>query len=160
MTDINKEAVSVLNDLIETSIDGEKGFHTAAEDIKNPEIKAYFLSRSSECKTAVDELQAQVLALGGDPDKTSSAAGGLHRLWVELKAAVTGKSDQAVLDEVERGEDHALKAYKEALQKATEKNLPVNVTGLIQRQLTGVQANHDKVKALRDSVKAANARAS
>ena len=80
----------------------------------------------------------------------------MHRLWVELKAAVTGKSDEAVLNEVERGEDHALKAYKEAAQKAAEKNLPVNVTSLIQRQLTGVQANHDKVKALRDTVRRAS----
>ena len=156
MSDINKEAISVLNDLIETSIDGEKGFHTAAEDIKNPEIKAYLLSRSSECKTAVAELQAEVRTLGGDPADSSTVAGGAHRLWVELKAALTGKSDEAVLNEVETGEDHALKAYKEASQKATEKNLPVSVTSLIQRQLQGVQANHDKVKALRDTVRASN----
>lgn len=156
MTDINKEAISVLNDLIETSIDGEKGFHTSAEDIKNPEIQAYFLSRSSECKTAVAELQAEVRALGGDPADSSTVAGGAHRLWVELKAALTGKSDEAVLNEVESGEDHALKVYKEAAQKAAEKNLPVSVTSLIQRQLVGVQANHDKVKALRNTVKAAN----
>ncbi|MDE1196305.1 chemotaxis protein [Pseudomonas sp. Bc-h] len=156
MTDINKEAVSVLNDLIETSKDGEKGFHTSAEDIKNPEIKAYFLSRSSECATAVRELQAEVRALGGDPEDSSSASGAVHRMWVELKAAVTGKSDEAVLNEVERGEDHALKAYKDAQQKAVEKGLPANVVTLIQRQLTGVQANHDKVKALRDSVRRAS----
>jgi uncharacterized protein (TIGR02284 family) len=156
MTDINKEAISVLNDLIETSIDGEKGFHTSAEDIKNPEIKAYFLSRSAECATAVRELQAEVRALGGDPETSSSAAGGVHRLWVELKSALTGKSDEAILNEVERGEDHALKAYKDAHQKAVEKNLPVSVTSLIQRQLPGVQANHDKVKALRDTVKRAS----
>jgi uncharacterized protein (TIGR02284 family) len=156
MTDINKEAISVLNDLIETSIDGEKGFHTAAEDAKNPEIKAYLLSRSTECKTAVAELQAEVRALGGDPETSSSAAGGVHRLWVELKSALSGKTDEAVLNEVESGEDHALKAYKEASQKAVEKNLPVNVTALIQRQLAGTQANHDKVKALRDSVRRAS----
>jgi uncharacterized protein (TIGR02284 family) len=156
MTDINKEAVSVLNDLIETSKDGEKGFHTSAEDIKNPEIKAYFLSRSSECATAVRELQAEVRALGGDPEDSSSASGAVHRMWVELKAAVTGKSDEAVLNEVERGEDHALKAYKDAQQKAVEKGLPANVVTLIQRQLTGVQANHDKVKALRESVRRAS----
>ncbi|MEQ7917966.1 PA2169 family four-helix-bundle protein [Xanthomonas sp. WHRI 1810A] len=156
MTDINKEAISVLNDLIETSIDGEKGFHTAAEDAKNPEIKAYLLSRSTECKTAVAELQAEVRALGGDPETSSSAAGGVHRLWVELKSALSGKTDEAVLNEVESGEDHALKAYKEASQKAVEKNLPVNVTSLIQRQLAGTQANHDKVKALRDSVRRAS----
>jgi uncharacterized protein (TIGR02284 family) len=156
MSDINKEAISVLNDLIETSIDGEKGFHTAAEDAKNPEIKAYLLSRSSGCKTSVAELQAEVRALGGDPEDSSSVAGGAHRLWVNLKSALTGKSDEAVLNEVESGEDHALKAYKKAAQEATEKNLPANVTALIQRQLQGVQANHDKVKALRDTVRAAN----
>jgi uncharacterized protein (TIGR02284 family) len=156
MTDINKESISVLNDLIETSIDGEKGFHTAAEDVKNPEIKAYLLSRSSECKTAVAELQAEVRALGGDPETSSSAAGGVHRLWVELKSALSGKTDEAVLNEVESGEDHALKVYKEAQEKAVEKNLPVNVTSLIQRQLAGTQANHDKVKALRDTVRRAS----
>jgi len=156
MSDINKDSISVLNDLIETSIDGEKGFHTAAEDAKNPEIKAYLLSRSAECKTAVAELQAEVRALGGDPETSSSAAGGVHRLWVELKSALSGKTDEAVLNEVESGEDHALKAYKEAHQKAVEKNLPVNVTSLIQRQLAGTQANHDKVKALRDTVRRAS----
>lgn len=156
MTDINKESISVLNDLIETSIDGEKGFHTAAEDATNPEIKAYLLSRSSDCKTAVLELQAEVRALGGDPEESSSIAGAAHRLWVNLKSAVSGKEDEAVLNEVESGEDHALKAYKEASQKAVEKNLPVNVTSLIQRQLAGAQKNHDSVKALRDKVRLAN----
>jgi uncharacterized protein (TIGR02284 family) len=156
MTDINKEAISVLNDLIETSIDGEKGFHTSAEDLKHPEIKAYFKSRSAECATAVRELQTEVRALGGDPDTSSSASGAVHRLWVELKSALTGKSDEAILNEVERGEDHALKAYKEAHEKALKHALPHNVIALIERQLPGVQANHDKVKALRDRVRAAS----
>ncbi|MET0949221.1 MAG: PA2169 family four-helix-bundle protein [Pseudomonas sp.] len=156
MTDINKESISILNDLIETSKDGEKGFQTSAEDIKNPAVKAFFLSRSAEIATAVRELQVEVRALGGDPETSSSVSGTLHRAWVDLKSTLTGKDDVAILNEVERGEDVALKAYKEALQKATEKNLPANVTGLIRKQLDGVQANHDKVKALRDSARAAS----
>jgi uncharacterized protein (TIGR02284 family) len=156
MTDTTKESISILNDLIETSKDGEKGFQTSAEDIKNPVVKAFFLSRSSEIATAVRELQTEVRALGGDPETSSSVAGTLHRAWVDLKSAVTGKDDTAVLNEVERGEDVALKAYKEALEKAHEKALPSNVVTLIQKQLTGVQANHDKVKALRDQARAAS----
>ncbi|MEB0078789.1 MULTISPECIES: PA2169 family four-helix-bundle protein, partial [unclassified Pseudomonas] len=78
----------------------------------------------------------------------------LHRAWVDLKSAVTGKSDEAILNEVERGEDHALKAYKEALEKATSKNLPSSVVALIQEQLMGTQRNHDQVKALRDQARA------
>jgi uncharacterized protein (TIGR02284 family) len=156
MTDINKESISVLNDLIETSKDGEKGFQTSAEDIKNPAVKAFFLSRSAEIASAVRELQTEVRALGGDPETSSSVAGTLHRAWVDLKSAVTGKDDKAVLNEVERGEDVALKAYKDALEKAHEKALPANVVSLIQKQLAGVQANHDKVKALRDQARAAS----
>jgi len=154
MTDINKESISILNDLIETSKDGEKGFQTSAEDIKRPDVKAFFLSRSAEIATAVRELQAEVRALGGDPETSSSVSGTLHRAWVDLKSTLTGKDDVAVLNEVERGEDVALKAYKEARQKAIEKSLPAAVTSLIDKQLQGVQANHDKVKALRDAARA------
>lgn len=154
MTDINKESISILNDLIETSKDGEKGFQTSAEDIKRPDVKAFFLSRSAEIATAVRELQAEVRALGGDPETSSSVSGTLHRAWVDLKSTLTGKDDVAVLDEVERGEDVALKAYKEARQKAIEKKLPAAVTSLIDKQLDGVQKNHDKVKALRDAARA------
>lgn len=156
MTDINKESISILNDLIETSKDGEKGFQTSAEDIKRPDVKAFFMSRSAEIATAVRELQAEVRALGGDPETSSSVSGTLHRAWVDLKSTLTGKDDVAILNEVERGEDVALKAYKEAHQKAVEKNLPATVTSLIKKQLDGVQANHDKVKALRDQARAAS----
>ncbi|MET0612881.1 MAG: PA2169 family four-helix-bundle protein [Pseudomonas caspiana] len=157
MTDINKESISLLNDLIETSKDGEKGFQTSAEDIKNPAIKAYFLSRSAEIKTSVAEWQAEVRSLGGDPETSSSVSGTLHRAWVDLKSALTGKDDKAILEEVERGEDVALKAYKEARQKAVEKNLPASVTSLIDKQLVGVQANHDKVRDLRNAARAEKA---
>ena len=75
MTDINKESISILNELIETSKDGEKGFQTSAEDIKNPAVKAFFLSRSAEIATAVRELQVEVRALGGDPETSSSVSG-------------------------------------------------------------------------------------
>jgi len=153
MTDTKKEAISVLNDLIEISKDGEKGFQTSAEDTKNPEIKKFFQSRSAQIATSVRELQEEVRALGGDPETSSSVSGTLHRAWVDLKSAVTGKSDEAILNEVERGEDVALKAYKDAAQKAQQKSLPVNVVTLITRQLQGAQQNHDQVKVLRDQIR-------
>ncbi|GFM71731.1 PA2169 family four-helix-bundle protein [Pseudomonas capsici] len=156
MTDVNKESIDLLNDLIETSKDGQKGFETSAEDLKNPALKSFFQTRASECRTAVSELQNEVRSLGGDPETGSSAAGALHRAWVDLKSVLTGKSDEAILNEVERGEDHALKAYKEALQKAQEKHLPDRVVALVRKQLDGTQSNHDRVKILRDQVRQAS----
>ena len=40
---------SILNDLVETSKDGDKGFRKAAEDTKNAELKAIFLRRAEDC---------------------------------------------------------------------------------------------------------------
>ena len=153
MTDQNKEAISVLNDLIETSKDGQEGFKSCAEDIKHPELKALFVKRSADCATAAAELQVQVRALGGDPETSTSVAGDLHRRWVDVKSIFTGKDEEAVLNEAERGEDHALKAYREALEKIAKHNL-VGIRDLIERQYHGVQRNHDQVKVLRDQARA------
>ena len=153
MTDLNKEAISVLNDLIETSKDGQEGFKTCAEDIKHPELKALFAKRSAECAAAAAELQAQVRALGGDPETSTSVAGDLHRRWVDVKSVFTGKGEEAVLNEAERGEDHALKAYKEALEKISKHNL-VGIRDVVERQYLNVQRNHDQVKALRNQARA------
>ena len=37
------------------------------------------------------------------------------------------------------------------LGKALEKNLPANVLQVVERQMQGVQRNHDQVKLLRDA---------
>jgi uncharacterized protein (TIGR02284 family) len=91
-----------------------------------------------------------VRGLGGDPETSSSVSGALHRGWVDLKSMITGKSEEAILNECERGEDVALKAYREALQK----DLPSNVRSVLETQLQGVQRNHDQVKSLRDAARA------
>ena len=146
----NKDVISVLNDLIETCKDGEKGFRECAEGIRNTQLKSTFSQRALGCAEAARELQEMVRSLGGEPETSSSIAGNLHRRWVDLKSMITGKSDEAILNECERGEDVALKAYREAL----EKDLPANVRLLVEKQCQGVQRNHDEVKALRNLARA------
>lgn len=146
----NKEVVSVLNDLIETSKDGEKGFRECAEDVKDARLKAFFTERSQQCAAAATELQALVRSLGGDPETRSSVAGTLHRGWVDLKSLITGKDDAAILNECERGEDVALKNYRQVLQK----DLPPSVREVVERQAQGAQRNHDEVKSLRNIARA------
>lgn len=146
----NNETVSVLNDLIETSKDGEKGFLECAEDLKSAEVKSIMVQRARDCTTAVTELQQLVTSLGGQPETDTSVSGDLHRRWVGLKELVTGKDDTAILNECERGEDVAKKSY----QKALEKDLPPNVRSVVEKQYQGVLRNHDQVKALRDAARA------
>lgn len=142
----NDDVISTLNDLIETSKDGEKGFRECAEGVKDPQLKSLFEKRSSGCASAARELQELVRSFGGDPETSGSASGALHRSWTDLKTAITGNDTQAALNECERGEDVALKSYRKALDKV----LPPEVRSVIERQYQGVVRNHDEVKALRD----------
>jgi uncharacterized protein (TIGR02284 family) len=140
----NAEVVSVLNDLIETSEDGIRGFQTASEAVSNPSAKALFASRLPNIQRGSSELKAEVRRLGGDPDNRGTIAGDFHRAWINLKSAVTGKNEEAVVMECERGEEHAAHVYEEALQK----DLPIDTRAIVERQYRGVVENLDRVRAL------------
>ena len=150
----NDEIISTLNDLIETSKDGEHGFKTCAENVTDMQLKQLFTAAAQRCAEGANELQEQVRLLGGDPDEHSSVAGTLHRTWVDIKAAITGKDEQAVLEECERGEDVAKKAYEKALAKGLPDTN--NIRSIVQRHYQGVVENHDRVRDLRNRYRKAS----
>lgn len=143
-------AVSTLNELIEISKDGEKGFKAAAEKADDPGLKSLLQERARSCASATLELQTLVRSLGGKPEDSGSIAGAMHRGWVKVKAAV-GDNNVAVLEEVERGEDVAKNAYARALK--TE--LPAEIRQTVDQQYQGVLRNHDRVRDLRNQYRAA-----
>ena len=146
------KAISVLNNLIQTCKDGELGFKTAAEGLKNPAIKSKFLEYSRQRGEMVRDLQAEVRRLGGDPEKAGSVSGSVHRGWLDIKSAITGKDDHAIVAEAERGEDVAKSAYENALTEV----LPVSAQTLVQQQSVKVRQAHDAVRDLRDREKVAH----
>jgi len=142
----NDDIISVLNDLIETSEDGIKGFHECADNVRNPEAKAFFTDRVRLIERGKVELQNEVRRLGGDPDHRGTAGGAMHRAWIKVKSAVTGKDDDAILAEAARGEDVAVENYEDALGK----DLPPEVRTIIDRQYRGVLENRDRVKLMKE----------
>lgn len=147
---MNDDMTSQLNELIETSKDGEQGFLKAARDTKTAELSTLFAQCANRCADGARELQSLVLSVGGEPEKSGSTAGALHRGWISVKEALSRRDDVEILDEVERGEDYAKAQYRKALEQA----LPANVKVVVLRQYQGVVANHDKVRTLRDKYRA------
>lgn len=144
----NDGVISTLNNLIETCKDGQEGFKQAAEGVQNSELKSLFYEYGQQRSQFAGELQTLVRELGGDPETTSSTAGALHRGWINIKSAITGQDDAAILNEAERGEDVAKNAY----EKASAEALPANVAQIVQRQHGEVKAAHDRVRDLRDKM--------
>ena len=143
----NDEVISTLNGLIETCKDGQEGFQEAAEGVESQDLKRLFYECSQQRSEFTGELQSLVRSLGGDPETSSSFAGALHRGWMNIKTAVTGNDEKAILNECERGEDSAKNNFQAALQKT----LPANIFEVVQKQYTAVLDVHDKIKALRDA---------
>jgi uncharacterized protein (TIGR02284 family) len=142
------DLIATLNDLIETSRDGEEGFRTCADAVNNAQLKQTFEQAASRCAQAVSELQAKVRSLGGDPERRSSLSGSLHRAWVDIKSTITGMDEAAILAECERGEDVAKKAYEDALSK----DLPADLRAMVERQYQGLIQHRDRVRQLRGAV--------
>ncbi len=99
----------------------------------------------------MNELQALVASAGGTPEDSGSVSGALHRGWISVREALTGRDDKAILEECERGEDHAKAQYRKALERG---DLPAEIRAVVDRQYQGVVANHDRVKSLRDRYRA------
>lgn len=145
-----EDTVKVLNQLIETSEDGMKGFKEAADKASDPTLKTIFSDRAAACSAGITELQGVVTSLGGEPQQSGTAAGAAHRGWAKVKSAVAD-TNLAMLEEVERGEDHAKAVYTKALKA----ELPAQVRVVIEKQFAGVKANHDRVRDLRNQYKSA-----
>lgn len=148
----NDDVISSLNGLIETCKDGQEGFQEAAEGVADHDLKQLFYECSQQRAEFSGELQSLVRSLGGEPETASSFAGALHRGWINIKSAVTGSDDKAILNECERGEDSAKANYKAAL----ELDLPANVAEVVQKQYAAIQSVHDNVKSLRDDANRAD----
>jgi uncharacterized protein (TIGR02284 family) len=145
------DTIDILNDLIETSKDGQLGFTDAAEHATSIDIRDIFTARAEECAGAVSELQILVSQCGGKPDESGSVAGAVHRGWTILRGKLSGYTDLALLEECERGEDVAKARYRKALEQA----LPEPIRTIVERQYQGVLRNHDQMRHLRDRFRAA-----
>lgn len=148
----NEDVISTLNGLIETCKDGQDGFKTAAESVERSDLKSTFYELAQQRSQFAGELQTLVRELGGDPESTGTTTAALHRGWINLKSAVTGKNDASILDECERGEDSAKKNY----ETATQAQLPSNVSSVVQQQAAKVKEGHDRIRDLRNAANAAN----
>src|SRR5688500_299386 len=143
----NDDVISTLNGLIETCKDGQNGFKEAAEGVERSDLKSLFYEFAQQREQFAGELQSLVQALGGDPENSGSVAAAIHRGWLNIKSAVTGKDEAAILNECARVEATANNTYKNARAEA----LPATVAEAVQTQDTAVQSAHDRIKALRDA---------
>jgi uncharacterized protein (TIGR02284 family) len=118
--------------------------------VKDTDLKSLFNEYSLQRAKFAGELQAEAIQLGeSDPEDSGSSSAAMHRAWINIKSAVSSGDDHSILAECERGEDSAVKEYKEAL----DEDLSSPIRAIVSRQYSEVKSAHDRVKQLRDASK-------
>ena len=151
MKHAHSEEISTLNTLIATTIDSITGYEDSARNIDNQSFAEIFRQRASERQQVVEDLRAEVRRLGGDPEDSGSFLGKAHQRFEDLKAAITGRDEKAIINEVERGEDYLKEKWQAALQSS---HLKGESHDLIERCYQSVKSGHDQISQLKHGMEA------
>lgn len=152
MQHITNDDLAVLEDLVPTLEDGREGFTIVAESLEESgriDLADRMREFGSERALMSEELRRLAADHGEEIEPNGSAAGAAHRGWISVKDALTGDDPHGMLAAAEEGEDHAVKVYEEALERA---DLTSSLRALVADQAARVRETHDQVRALRDSL--------
>lgn len=147
----NEELIEVLNDLVRINNDRVEGYEKAIDETKDIDVdlKATFESMANQSRKYVNALTQEVVRLGGDVATDTTISGKVYRVWMDLKAAISGKDRESILGSCEYGEDVAQKAYQSALED--DATMTDEIRQLIAKQKDDLYASHNLIKNYRDA---------
>ena len=139
----NLKDIEALNELIGSCLDSERGYRSAVDNTNNGALKSMFNMRAVERRAILEELQQLVRERGGQPEDEASLLARSDRSSSGMKKA---RDDEAIIEEIERGEDRAKEKFERALKEA---RLPSAVREAVERHYIEIKAAHDQVSALK-----------
>lgn len=154
---MSQHDISVLNSLTKTTLDSVKGFRDASEDVNSSRYGQIFAGFAQERSAVATQLQQEVTRLGGTPETETSLLAAAHRGFMNLKDALMGSDDKAIVDEVERGEDHIKAKFEAALR---DEGLMDTTRRVIETAYGSVKAGHDRARDLKHGLAASSAQVS
>ena len=142
-----KDEIATLNTLIATLIDSVTGYEDAAANLEGDNrLTQLFRERAGERQRVVEDLRSEVRRLGGNPEDDGSFMGKTHQRFLDLKAAVAGRDEKSIVNEVERGEDYLKEKFETALKDG---ELSGETRSAVERAYQSVRSGHDQMSALK-----------
>ncbi len=142
---------TILKTLTSTLNDSVNGYREATEHAEGSQFQQIFRDNAAERARVAGELQGEVRRLGGTPDEDGTMLGKTHQVFLDLKAAVMGRDDKAIVNEVERGEDYLKEKFETAL---ADTNLAAESRTIVERAYQSVRKGHDQISQLEHGLEA------
>ncbi|WP_437193013.1 PA2169 family four-helix-bundle protein [Planctomicrobium sp. SH527] len=150
-TNLCKETINQLEELIQINIDSRDGFHHAAGAIEDMTLHSMFEALAQQRDEQAHQLSGYVQMNHRTPSMRGTLAASLHRGWMNIREALTTNNLLTVLSDLEHGEDLIKEAYEHSL-KVTEGSA---VNDVLLHQFAQVKSAHDRIRDLRDEHRAA-----
>lgn len=141
----NPHIVATLNRLIALGKDGERALQAYAEHAQSGTLRVMLQHRADHCRQSALELQEIVRDFGGEPRDAGTLSARLRQTVVALRGLLLSHEDDALLDECERLQAHAMGRYRRALDAP----LPATVRKVVLRQLEGTQRHLAVARSMR-----------
>lgn len=135
-----------LNRLLTRNYDAEKGYQEVAEKVEHPEMRSFMMNNAKQRYDFGHELKDIMGDMSIKPDKGTSISGDVHRAWLNVKDLISKQSDEAILDEAERGEEYAIEDYENAISNA---ELSPNNKRKLSDHLNSIKKSKEQISRLR-----------
>ncbi len=143
------DQIDTLNSLLKTTIDSVNGYDNSAKELDSNRLQQIFQERASERRNVADRLRQEISRMGGEPADSGSMMGQAHHVWEDLKGAVTGHDNQAIVNQTESAEDYLKEQYEDALGK-----LSGDPRQVVEQCYQQVRQGHDQMSQLKHSMEA------
>jgi uncharacterized protein (TIGR02284 family) len=147
MTAHTDHAAELLNRLIPTTLDSADGYELAADLVRNPRFKTLFQERAAARHHLCEQLKAEVRGFDVVPEVNGSLVAEAHRALLDLRDRISGGSDRAVIDEVERGEGYLESQYQSV---AADPELSGEARELVEKAFGTIKTDHASIRDLKD----------
>ena len=148
----NDKTVEALNNLLEINNDRLEGYDTASGETDETDLKELFGRLAETSLRCKQELIDEVISLGGEPVEGTKTSGKFFRVWMDVKAALSGHDRKSIISSCEFGEDKAMETYKNVLMNDFS-NLSTRQLTLVHSQHALLKTDHDTVRSLLETLR-------
>jgi uncharacterized protein (TIGR02284 family) len=150
MTFANSDIMEI-NDLLAATTDSISAYTDARDNVVASYFTPAFNERIVERQSILTALESEIRRLGGKPDQGGTMRAGANRMVANLKAAVLGRDDKAIIDQIERGEDHIMVKFETAMNNP---ELSSHAAEVIRECFATIKQGHDRMRDMKDTIKA------
>jgi uncharacterized protein (TIGR02284 family) len=147
----DKKTIQLLNRLIQINNDRFEGYEKAFKETEEQYLKILFSSKMRTSQKCKQTLINEVVRYGGLPTESTKISGKFYRVWMDVKAAITGKDQKTILNSCLFGERMALEIYQNILDNDLD-NLSFDQQKIINTQIALLRADYRKIKLLHEDL--------